>query len=72
MRDIRTVARQESANVPYTFTGIIGGSRARGYQRREIRYHKEASLRPHEDERSAIERQIIEIEKDIFWDERFS
>ena len=34
---------------------------------RGIRYRKEAQLRPHEDAVTAIERQLLQIDQDIFW-----
>jgi chromosome segregation ATPase len=71
-RQIRTAARQKSANLPNTFVGAFGGSKYRASARRNIRYQKEAALSPHEDAKSNIENEILRLEKDILWVERFS
>jgi hypothetical protein len=71
LRGIRTAARQKSAELPGTFTGLIGGSKYRASARRNIRYNKEAALAPHEDAKSTLERELMHLEKDILWVERF-
>lgn len=71
MKEIRTGARQESANASYGVGALLGGSKYTAAQRRAIRYDKEAKLSPHEDERASIERQLLEIDKLIIWTERF-
>ncbi len=71
MRVIRTAARQQSVNLPNTFSGAFGGSKYRASERRSIRYHKEAALSPHEDDKSTIEQELLHLEKDILWVERF-
>jgi hypothetical protein len=72
IRQIRTAARQKSANLPDKLIGAFGGSKYRASTRRSIRYQKEAALSPHEDAKSAIEGEILNLEKDILWVERFS
>ncbi len=72
MRQIRTAARQESANVPRTLRGALSGSSYRAAVRRDIRYKKETALSPHEDARTEVEMELIRLEKDILWVERFS
>lgn len=71
IRAIRAEARQKTTRM----TGISGsgfmGSAAR-YSRASIRYQKESALRPNEDAKAAIERQLINIEKRINWVSRFS
>jgi len=57
---IRMEARQKSARA----------ARVAASERRSIRHAKEAALRPHEDAKAAIERQIAQIERDIPWIER--
>jgi hypothetical protein len=52
--------------------GIIYNSKLAASERRRIRYTKEAALLPHEELMSSIERQILQIDKDIFWVERFT
>ena len=71
MKEIRTIARQESANASYSVGALVGGSKYTAAQRRAIRYEKESKLAPHEDEKASIERQIIEADKLIIWAERF-
>lgn len=70
MKAIRRKARTESANAG---RGLIFGydSKLAAHERRGIRYSKEAQLRPHEDAMTAIERQLLQIDKDIFWVESF-
>jgi hypothetical protein len=70
MREIRVNARQESANVSNNLLGIVGGSKVTAAQRRSIRYQKEADLAPHEDQKAAIERQLIEVDRLVLWVER--
>jgi hypothetical protein len=71
MQAIRTEARQESAQVGTTWLGFYNPELA-ARKRRQIRYQKEAALQPHEDEKAAIDRQLIQIEKDIQWAQRFT
>ncbi len=72
MREIRTDARQKSAKIPNTLRGALSGSQYRASVRRNIRYQAEAALTPHEDARSDVELEIIRLEKDMLWVERFS
>jgi hypothetical protein len=72
MRQIRTAARQKSAGIPNTIRGAFSDSKYRASARRNIRYQKEAALSPHEDAKTDIEIEILKLEKDILWVERFS
>lgn len=67
MKAIRREARTKSANAGRRLYGYNSKIAAR--ERRGIRYRKEAQLRPHEDLVTAIERQLLQIDKDIFWAE---
>lgn len=71
MRKIRAEARSKTTGL----SGISGrgfiGSAAR-YSRSSIRYQKESALRPNEDAKGALERQLIETEKRINWISKFS
>lgn len=71
IKEIRTAARQKSVNTTDSLVGVIAGSKYRAATRRDIRYQKEQMLTPHEDEKSYIERQLLQIDKDILWVERF-
>lgn len=70
MKAIRTGARQQSAQAGRA--GIYYNSRAAAYDRRSIRYQKEAALQPHEDAKAAVERQLLQVDKDILWAEKFT
>ena len=37
-----------------------------------FRYHKEVALRPPEDAKTAIELQLIQVDRDILWAEKFT
>jgi len=65
MKEIRRQARTQSVNAGQMIFGYDSKMAAR--ERRGIRYRKEAQLHPHEDAVSAIERQLLQIDKDIFW-----
>lgn len=70
MKAIRTDARQQSAQAG-TMLGITYSTKVASSQRRSIRYTKESALRPHEDIKAAIERQLIQVDRDMLWVERF-
>ncbi|HEY5913509.1 MAG TPA: DUF4339 domain-containing protein [Verrucomicrobiae bacterium] len=70
MASIRQQARVQSVHAGKNWIGLYDSELAAG-QRRGIRYAKEAALRPHEDTKAAIDRQLIKIEKDLLWVERF-
>jgi hypothetical protein len=70
MKAVRTDARQQSAQAGKVF-GVFYDSKFAASERRNIRYSKEATLRPHEDAKAAIERQLIQIDRDILWVEKF-
>lgn len=71
MRAIQASARSRSAYAGRGFLGIYN-SKLATHERRIIRYQKEAALRPSEDSKAAIERQILQIDRDILWVERFT
>ena len=64
MSSIRVEARQQTANTNY-------GNYGKG-DRRRIRLNKDAALRPQEDQKTAIERQITKLDQIIIWLERFT
>ena len=70
MKALRTDARQQSAQAGRVF-GVFYDSKVAASERRSIRYAKEATLRPHEDAKAAIERQLVQIDRDILWAEKF-
>jgi hypothetical protein len=68
MNAIRADARQKSADIDGRASY---DSKSASRDRRQIHYEKEAALQPHEDAKAAIERQIIQVEKDILRVEKF-
>jgi chromosome segregation ATPase len=64
MSSIRVEAKQQTANTNY-------GNYGKG-DRRRIRLNKDAALRPQESQKTAIERQIKELDQKIIWLERFA
>ncbi len=62
MTEIRTQARQN-------MTQLTGLQYAK-WERRDIRLRKEAALQPHENEKSAIDRQLIQVDQLLAWLER--
>jgi hypothetical protein len=70
-RQIRVAARQATANIGPNYGSKFVG-RLNASQRRNIRFQKEAALAPNEDAKTAIERQLIAVERRIIWAERFS
>lgn len=71
MKAIRTEARQKSSDAGFVF-GLYYNSKTASSERRGIRYQKEAALQPHETEKDAIERQLIQADRDILWAEKFT
>ncbi|MBE9251069.1 stage II sporulation protein M [Dolichospermum sp. LEGE 00240] len=71
MKSIQADARLRSVYAGRDFLGIYN-SKLAAHERRRIRYQKEEALRPSEDMKAAIDRQILQIDKDILWVERFS
>jgi hypothetical protein len=69
MRAVRESARTQNTHASISLLGLTGHTAA---QRRRIRHNKEAALKPHESERDAIERQIVLLDKQIRWAERFT
>jgi hypothetical protein len=69
IRQVNVEARKSISKV----TGISGGifgTVARAH-RVNVRYQKEAALRPNEDAKAGINRQLLQVEKDILWVSRF-
>jgi len=64
MSSIRVEAKQQTANTSY-------GKYGKG-DRRRIRLNKDAALRPQDNQKTAIERQITELDQTIIWLERFT
>jgi uncharacterized protein with PIN domain len=64
MASIREDAKQQTANTNY-------GKYGKG-DRRRIRLNKDAALRPQDNQKTAIEGQITELDQTIIWLERFS
>jgi chromosome segregation ATPase len=64
MSSIRVDAKQQTANTNY-------GNYGKG-DRRRIRLNKDAALRPQESQKTAIERQIKELDQIIIWLEKFT
>ena len=71
MRAIRNEARVKGVQAGAFLSNIVYSSKVATFQRRHLRYAREAVLRPHEDARAAIERQLIQIEKSLLWVDRF-
>ncbi|MBX3231451.1 MAG: hypothetical protein KIT84_10935 [Labilithrix sp.] len=68
MREVRSNARRAGANVG----GFFSTPRSRRYERMQIRLNKEAALKPHEDEKAALDRRILSVERLILWVDRIS
>jgi len=64
MTSIREDAKQQTANTNY-------GKYGKG-DRRRIRLNKDAALRPQDDQKTTIERQVTELDQIIVWLERFT
>ena len=64
MASIRVEAKQQTANTNY-------GKYGKG-DRRRIKLNKDAALRPQDDQKTAIERQVTELDQTIVWLERFT
>lgn len=65
MKGIRTQARQKSAGAATSLTTLLVGQKYTAVERRSIRKSKERALSPQEDAKSAIEHQILVVEKEI-------
>jgi len=74
MKAIRADARQEGVHAGIV-DGFFGGryydSKTGAAERRQIRFAKEAKLGPHESIKASIDRQLIQIDRDIIWAEKF-
>jgi hypothetical protein len=71
MRQIRTNARVRSAEVGSGLGILFSNSKSRRFSRMAIRLEKEAAVKPHENVRARIERQILVVDRAIHWVERF-
>jgi hypothetical protein len=69
-KQIREEARLKSVHAG-RFLGIYN-SKLASIERRSIRYRREALVAPSEDVKASIDRQILQIDKDILWAERFT
>jgi hypothetical protein len=72
MKEMRTDARQQSADAGRTFGGAFYSSKMAAVERRHIKYAKEAALQPHESAKASVDRQLLQVERDIIWAEKFS
>ena len=70
MKNVNERARSKSVHAGI-FLGIYN-SKIAASERRNIRYQRDAQLRPNEAKKAAIERQILQIEKDILSVKRFT
>jgi hypothetical protein len=70
MKSIREDARQKTIHAGLGSLGIYDAKLA-SLERRVIRYRREAALHPNENEKAAIERQLLQVERDILGVERF-
>ena len=64
MASVRVEAKQQTANTNY-------GKCGKG-DRRRIRLNKDAALRPQDNQKKDIERQVTELDQTIVWLERFT
>ena len=71
MKNVRVSARQASANIGGNYGNKWAGQ-MNASQRRSIRLQKEALLGPREDQKSALERQLVAVDRRILWAERLS
>jgi hypothetical protein len=70
-KQIRNIARVKSAHAG-RFLGIMYDSKLAASERRSIRYKKEALVAPYESLKVSIDRQILQIDKDILWIENIT
>ncbi|MEG4145138.1 hypothetical protein QUA24_04225 [Microcoleus sp. Pol12B5] len=71
MKNVNERARSKSVRAGGNFLGIYN-SKIAASERRNIRYQRDAQLRPNEAKKAAIDRQILQIEKDILSVKRFT
>lgn len=71
MQSIRTDARKKSSDAATSFGALVGGKKYTAAERKNIRQEKEAALTPQENTKSAIERQLLSIDKEILRLEAF-
>jgi hypothetical protein len=70
-KQIRESARVKSAHAGRVL-GMMYDSNLAAYERRSIRYKKEALVAPYENLKVSIDRQILQIDKDILWIENIT
>ena len=71
MRDISAAARRRSSQVGSGLGVVFSNSKSRRFSRMAIRLEKESAVKPHEDVRAHLERQILVVDRAIHWVERF-
>lgn len=71
MRAIRQQHRTASAEAGRFMGGFIYDRKIAATTRRELRVSREAQLRPHENMKESIDRQIRSVDRRILWTERF-
>jgi hypothetical protein len=67
MRSIRANARDQSATAPFSLLGLAAGAKYTAVQRRSIVFEKQSKLKPHESQKAALERQILEVDRLLIW-----
>lgn len=72
MKNIRTEARQRSADAATSITALVAGSKYTAAERHSIRVSKEQALAPHEDAKASLERQLLALDREILRIESFS
>jgi hypothetical protein len=70
MKSIREEARVKSVHANVEFLGVYD-SLCSASERRRIRYARESALEPYEGTNESLERQILQVDKDILWVEHF-
>lgn len=76
MRAIREKSRASAASADMLLAGFrmggLGSPKLSAWQRRQARYARQSALKPQEDAKAAIERQLVELERDIMRAQRFT
>lgn len=67
LRAVRVEAHHQSTVAGKDLLGSTYNAKSASHERRQIRYARMEVVRPHEDAKAAIERQIIEIDRDTLW-----
>jgi len=71
MRAIRQEHREAGAGAGRYLGGLVYDRKLAGATRRALRISQEKTLRPHESQKEALDRQIRAVERRILWTERF-